>query len=121
MLHCVSFKHNKVLFLFDNASFRHRHIKVGFCPKCKRTVIELHEERKADGKYFVETKVGIEAINFLTKVQLNIDYVSEKKKELNLPIGWKYGINTISKDGTIKQYACDFRNKKELVKVLTFK
>ena len=118
MLHCVNFKHSKVLFLFDNSDFRHRHIKVGFCPKCKRTVIELIEERKADGKQFVETKIGVEAINFLSKIKLNIDYTSERKREKNLPLSWKYGVNVETKTGNIKQYASDFRGIKELVKVL---
>lgn len=117
MLHCVNFKHKKVLFLFDNLSFRHRHIKVGFCPKCKRTVIELIEERKADGKQFVETKIGVEAINFLSKIRTNIDYVSEQKREKNSPMGWVFGLNIETKQG-IKQYSCDFNNKRELVKVI---
>lgn len=118
MLHCVSFKHSKVLFLFDNSSFRHRYIKVGFCPKCKRTVIELFEERKVDGKQFVETKTGIEAINFLSKINNNIDYSTERKREKNLPISWRFGVNVQNKNGTIKQYASDFRGTKELVKVM---
>lgn len=118
MFHCVSFKHTKILFLFDNATFRHRHIKVGYCPKCKRTVIELLEERKIDGKWFIEQKVGIDAINFLTKIRLNIDYTSEKKKEKNTPLGFLYGVNVETKSGDIKQYASDFRGTKELVKVI---
>lgn len=116
MLHCVSFKHSKVLFLFDNSNFRHRFIKVGYCPKCKRTVIELFEERKIDGKQFVETKSGIEAINFLAKIATNVDYSTEKKREKNLPISWRYGINIMCKNGKLKQFACDFRGTKELVK-----
>ena len=116
MLHCVSFKHSKVLFLFDNANFRHRFIKIGYCPKCKRTVIELIEERKIDGKQFIETKAGIEAINFLAKMSSNIDYSTEKKKEKNLPKGWIFGVNKENKKGEILQYATDFRNTKELIK-----
>jgi hypothetical protein len=117
MLHCVNFKHNKVLFLFDNSTFRHRYIKVGYCPKCKRTVIELHEERKIDGKIFVEQKVGVEAINFLAKARTNIDYVSGKNKEKNFPIGWVFGVNVETKQG-IKQYSSDFKGNKELIKVI---
>lgn len=118
MFHCVSFRHNKVFFLFDNLNFRHRFIKLGYCPKCKKTVIELHEERKADGKKFVEVKAGIEAINFLSKVATNVNYTDEIKRSNNLPIGWKYGINKELKDGTIRQYASDFNDTKELIKII---
>lgn len=117
MLHCVSFRHNKVYFLFDNKDFRHRYILIGYCPKCKKTIAEVHEERKADGKLFVEQKSGAEAISYLARIVTNIDYSTEKKKEKNVPIGWKFGVNVQTKKG-IKQYSCDFRGKRELVKVI---
>ena len=116
MFHCVRFNQAKTLFLFDNKDFRHRIVKIGYCPKCKKTVVEVFEERKADGKVFYEQKSGYEAINYLAKINSNVDYTSERKKEKNIPIGWKYGINIETKSGEIKQYACDFNNKKELVK-----
>ena len=119
MFHCVSFRHNKTLFLFDNLAFRHRFIKLGYCPKCRKTIIELHEERKADGKKFVEVKAGIEAINFLAKIATNINYTDEIKRDRNLPIGWKYGVNIQLKDGTVRQYASDFNNNKELIKTIS--
>lgn len=117
MYHCVSFRSNKVLFLFDNADFRHRVVRIGICPKCKRTIAELIEERKVDGKLFIDSKAGVEAINFITRIRSQVDYTDELKREKNTPIGWVFGINIETKQG-IKQYACDFNNKKELVKVI---
>lgn len=118
MFHCVSFKRTKMLFLFDNKDFRHRMVKVGICPKCKKKVVEIIEERKADGKVFYEQKSGYEAISYLAKITSNVDYTSEKKREKNIPIGWKFGINIETKSGEIKQYACDFNNNKELIKTI---
>ena len=117
MFHCVKFFHFKIIYLFDSPSFRHRTITIGVCPKCGKLIAELKEERKADGKTFVDIKSGIEAHNFLKKIETQINYSWERKKEKNLPIGWKFGINIETKAGEIKQYASDFRGNKELVKV----
>lgn len=118
MFHCTKFFHFKIIYLFDSPSFRSRYIKVGVCPKCGKLIAELHEERKADGKEFIDIKSSFDAINFLKKIETQTNYSWERKKEKNLPIGWKFGINIETKSGEIKQYASDFRGNKELVKSL---
>ena len=77
--------------------------------------MEIIEQRKVDGKTFTEQKSGAEAISFIARITSQVDYSDERKKERNLPKGWKYGINKES-NGRIIQYACDFRGNKELVK-----
>ena len=115
MYHCSHFNKTKTMYLFDNKDFRHRIVSVGTCPKCKKLVCILSEQRKTDGLIFNTQYSGSKVNNFLKKIQTSINYLSEKKRVKNPPIGWRFGINKL-KNGVLKQYSCDFRGNKELVK-----
>lgn len=115
MYHCSHFNKTKTMYLFDNKDFRHRIVSVGTCPKCKKLVCALSEQRKTDGLIFHTQYSGSKANSFLKKIQTSINYSNEKKRVKNPPIGWRFGINKL-KNGILKQYSCDFRGNKELVK-----
>lgn len=76
----------------------------------------VSEQRKADGLIFHSQYAGNKANSFLNNIQTSVNYSTEKKREKNYPIGWRFGINK-QKNGVLKQYACDFRGNKELVKI----
>ena len=118
MRHCCQFKADDIYYLNDTNLFTSRTLSIGFCPICKKPVAELIEYG-INGGMNKTILAGISANNLMLKCNDEIVY---SIKELNYrklkskPFGWKYGINLETKNGKIKQYACDFYGNKELIK-----
>ena len=97
--HCNNdFNSYDVWFLFDNATDKNRRLLLGKCPVCKKDVCCLVEERKADGKIFVQKETGEKAIKLIDDAILKRDVVysesSLKIKQGNgAPFGLCYGDN----------------------------
>lgn len=120
MQHCCKFHADNIYFLEDNNMFSSRKLSIGFCPICKKPVAELTEWR-FDGVFNKQRTAGINAnamVNELSnQIISSINDINYKKLK-SKPYGWKYGINKQTKNGNIKQYACDFYGNKELIKTL---
>lgn len=108
--------------LKDIKDFEARKLVIGYCPKCHKPTISLSEKRITDGKIFVDTASGNDAmkiINAETKRMLCKYY----KMETQSLSGWIFGVNKEikNKEGQttqIRQYASDFRGNKKLIKKL---
>ncbi len=120
MIHCCKFKADDIYCLEETELYSNRMLSIGFCPVCNKPVAELVEELFTGGINRV-TAVGINAQNLVQNVKDDILYSILKvnfPKRKSRPYGWKYGLNKESKNGKIKQYACDFYGNKELIKSL---
>jgi len=118
MRHCCQFKADDIYSLKDTDIYLSRVLSIGFCPICKKPVIEL-VERGINGGINKISLSGVNANNLMLKMQKDIVYSLKElnyKKLKSKPFGWKYGVNKESNKGKIKQYACDFYGNKELVK-----
>ena len=97
--HCNNdFKTYDVWFLFDNTGFRNRRLLLGTCPVCKKDVVALVEERKQDGRIFVQKESGTKAVDLLDNAieKRDINYAEHdlKIKQGNgAPFGLCYGDN----------------------------
>ena len=95
--HCNNdFKTYDVWFLYDNAGFKKRRLLLGRCPVCKKDVVSLVEERKADGKIYVQTETGANAVKLIDNAIAKDDVIysesSLKIKQGNgAPCGLCYG------------------------------
>ena len=118
MRHCCQFKADDIYYLNDTDLFSSRTLAIGFCPICKKPVAELIEYGINGGINKISL-AGINANNLMLEYK---DEIAYSICELNLkkfktkPYGWKFGINKETKNGKIKQYACDFYGNKELIK-----
>ena len=118
MYHCCQFKADDIYCLEDTDLYSNRTLSVGFCPICNKPVAELFEQ-SFTGAINKILSVGIHAQNLMAREQSNIVYSMLElnyKRAKSKPYGWKYGINKESKNGRIRQYACDFYGNKELIK-----
>jgi len=118
MRHCCQFKADDIYSLNDTDLFSSRTLAVGFCPICKKPVAELIEYGINGGINKISL-AGINANNLMLEYKDEIAYsICELnfKKFKTKPYGWKFGINKETKNGKVKQYACDFYGNKELIK-----
>lgn len=122
--HCnTRFKHKDIWFLFDNNDFKDRQLYISVCPQCKKTIIQLYQTRKLDGRRFADKLItGQKADNFLIKHKLSVDYtykqVQQKKCKVSMPRSLRYGQNIQLKNGNIKRVACDFYGNKEVIEIV---
>lgn len=126
MRHCCSFDALDIWYLKNNENFCRRTLYIGFCPLCKKPVIELIQQNKHTHTYSFLKKVGPKANMLTTELLPEKEYARSevhKDKVVNLPFGWKYGINKEYKSGSngsvIKQFASDFYGNKALIKKVT--
>ncbi len=122
--HCNKrFRHKDIWFLFDNEAFKDRQLYIATCPQCKKTIIQLFQTRKIDGKRFADKLItGQNADKFLIRQKYNVDYtyrsIQQKKCKISQPKGLRYGQNIQLKNGKIKRVACDFNGNKEIIEVV---
>lgn len=95
--HCnIDFNSYDVWFLYDNATDKNRRLLLGRCPVCKKDVVSLVEERKKDGRIFVQKEVGAKATKLIDDA-LNKKDVVYSESELKIkqgngaPLGLCYG------------------------------
>ncbi len=118
MRHCCQFKADAVYCLEDTSLCSSRTLAVGFCPVCNKPVAELTEYNFAGGM----NKISAAGVSAQALMQSVNSQIKHSLKEVNLyktkskPFGWRFGINKESKNGVIRQYACDFYGNKEEVK-----
>ena len=107
--------------LKDIPDFKNRQLAVGKCDKCGAYVVSLVEERIADNVLYTDNKMNAEkALKVLkreAKRTLNRLYITNNRS-LN---GWIYGHNVQirNKKGKVtqlRQYASDFKDKRQIVK-----
>lgn len=97
--HCNNdFNSYDVWFLFDNATDKNRRLLLGKCPVCQKDVVALIEERKSDGRIFVQKETGDKAVKLIDDAIQKDDVVysesSLKIKQGNgAPCGLCYGEN----------------------------
>ena len=118
MRHCCQFKPDDIYYLEDTNLYSNRTLSIGFCPICKKPVAELLEQSFTGGINKISVS-GINAQNLVIQEQNHIIYSMREvnyKKLKSKPYGWKYGINVETKNGNVRQYACDFYGNKELIK-----
>ena len=118
MYHCISFNADEIYNLKETDIYTKRVLSVGFCPICNKPVAELIEYNFAGGSNKTIIS-GINAHNMMLGLKDDIVCSALKKNRViskSRPFGWKYGVNKESKNGTVRQYACDFYGNKELVK-----
>ena len=118
MRHCCQFKADDIYYLEDTNLYSNRTLSVGFCPICDKPVAELFEQSFTGGINKISA-AGIHAHNLMLSEQSNIIYSLKEanyRKIKSKPYGWKYGINKQTKNGKVRQYACDFYGNKELIK-----
>ena len=124
--HCNNdFKTYDVWFLFDNAGFRNRRLLLGTCPVCKKDVVSLIEERKQDGRIFVQQVSGMKAVdlidNSLEKREINYaEHDLKIKQGKGAPLGLCYGDNKEIHNNKgevvgIRVNRCDFFGQKETI------
>lgn len=120
MRHCSQFSADEVYYLKENSIYTTRILSIGFCPICKRPVAELVEYNFAGG-INKQTLSGIHAqtlmLNLKDEIVSAVGDVNYQKIK-SRPFGWKFGFNKETKNGKIKQYACDFYGNQELVKTI---
>ena len=120
MRHCCQFKADDIYYLEDTDIYSSRILSIGFCPICKKPIAELIEYGINGGLNRISLS-GINANNLMLQVREQIIYSLKElnyKKLKSKPYGWKYGVNKKTKQGVVKQYACDFYGNKELVKTI---
>ncbi len=117
MYHCMKFNPDEVYYLEDTDLYEKRVLSVGFCPHCNKPVAEL-TEYSFTGGLNKTVAAGVNANNLMCSLQNSIlrSASSLFKRVKSKPFGWVYGVNKCSKNGKVRQYACDFYGNKELVK-----
>lgn len=124
--HCNNdFNSYDVWFLYDNANFKNRRLLLGTCPVCKKDVCCLIEERKSDGKIFIQKESGMKAVDLIDNAIEKQDVVysesSLKIKQGNgAPFGLCYGENKEIHNNKgevigIKVNRCDWYGQKEIL------
>lgn len=123
--HCTEFKASDIWFLEPNADYEDRRLQLGVCPLCNKEVGELFESRKADGFVRSVRLAGKKLLRLKKQEINNIVYSSQhinRKNFFKKTFGWVFGISSSvkTKSGNVKirQYACDFFGRKELVKTI---
>lgn len=123
MRHCCSFDALDIWYLKDDDIFCNRVLYIGFCPQCKKPVIELSQQNKSSHVHTFIKKIGPKASEFAKElIKEKVYALSDinKNKFTTKPYGWRYGVNKEIKlaNGTtiIKQYAKDFYGNKTLIK-----
>lgn len=126
MRHCCSFDALDIWYLKNDDIFCNRVLYIGFCPHCKKPVIELIQQNKKSHAYSLLKKVGLTAHSFAKKLISEKIYARSdiyKKKFKTQPFGWKYGVNKEifidSGKSLIKQYSSDFYGNKTLIKTIS--
>jgi len=124
--HCNNdFNSYDVWFLYDNATDKNRRLLLGKCPVCKKDVVCLVEERKSDGRIFVQKETGEKAIKLIDNAIIKNDVVysesSLKIKQGNgAPFGLCYGDNKEIHNNKgevigVRVNRCDFFGQKETI------
>ena len=97
-----------------------RKLTVSYCPECLFPIALLKEKRISDGRLFSEYISGYKVFKKIKIEKKNILYVkygqSKKVKD-----DWTFGINKEIKNRKgeiveIRQYASNFKGKKELIR-----
>ncbi len=111
-----------VWYLFPNAQFTNRALLIGRCSNCKKDVVQLVEQRKSDGKGFIQNEVGAKAQWLADLCLKQIDYTKEdSEQKKGAPAGFVFG--KAKKDVKNKRYGIyrvDFNNQEELIGYLPF-
>lgn len=125
LTHCnLTFRPYNIWFLYDTATDKNRRLFLGMCPSCKKDVVSLVEERKIDGRVFVQIESGLKGQSLIDNAILKDDIIysaNEFKNKKGLPCGWVHGENKEihnNKGEVIKivQKQCDFFGQKRLIK-----
>ncbi|MCD8025074.1 MAG: hypothetical protein LUE64_06020 [Candidatus Gastranaerophilales bacterium] len=125
--HCTQiFRPYDIWFLYDTATDKKRRLLLGTCPICKKDVVALVEERKSDGRIFVQKEIGQKALNLIDNAILKKDIVYAEsdlkiKQGNGAPIGICYGDNkeihnSKGKVIKIRVSRCDWYGQKEIIK-----
>lgn len=125
--HCNNdFNSYDVWFLYDNATDKNRRLLLGKCPVCRKDVVALIEERKSDGRIFVQKEVGLNATKLIDDAIRKKDVVySESELKIKqgngAPLGLCYGDNREIKNNKgevvrIRVKRCDWYGQSEVIK-----
>lgn len=125
--HCnIDFQSYDVWFLFDNATDKNRRLLLGKCPVCKKDIVSLVEERKKDGRIFVQKEVGTKATKLIDDALRKKDVVySESELKIRqgngAPFGLCYGEtkeirNHKGQVVKIRVKRCDFFGQEKVIK-----
>ncbi len=123
MRHCCAFDALDIWYLKNDDKFCNRVLYIGFCPHCKKPVLELIQQNKETHTYSFLKKIGPKASSYAKELIPQKLYARSdvyKNKYTSMPFGWRYGVNKEIKlaqgVSVIRQYASDFYGNKALVK-----
>lgn len=122
MIYCCAIYHSveNPIFLKPNEFFRDRKLEVITCPKCGALIAELTQFNIQKQEYERIRPKPKKTAKFLMQLEAanEIIHMPEIKYGTKSNMNWVYGMNTLTKDGEVRQYAKDFNGVKKLVKVI---